>query len=208
MRARPEKRIISSYGSQGQGCAIPAWWGLRLSCCGLLVTRHGPQCQAGACPQTSKMCNKGRYEGAQHALPPSHFPPCKCPPCIVIIQHCRPKTCATRGCHTGTAQVEEVLPPAASVQGEAGEGDGAVGPRLLPGVVRVSCVQDLPRFDMPLLLGNFRYGAVRPGTCRAIWDRAMLPMVTWGRSHDASCTWVWRLVTLNPGKALYLRHLS
>lgn len=56
------------------------------------------------------------------------------------------------------AQVEEVLPAASPEQGEAGEGDGAVGPRLLPGVVRVSCVQDLPRFDMPLLLGNFRYG--------------------------------------------------
>ncbi|KXZ43010.1 hypothetical protein GPECTOR_107g155 [Gonium pectorale] len=47
----------------------------------------------------------------------------------------------------------------------AGADDSGAGPpgELLPGVVRVQCVQDLPRFDMPLLLGSFR-----SSTCNAV----------------------------------------
>ena len=39
------------------------------------------------------------------------------------------------------------------------EAVAAAAAALLPGVVRVTCVQDLPRFDMPLLLGTFRCGS-------------------------------------------------
>ncbi|GIL47851.1 hypothetical protein Vafri_4502 [Volvox africanus] len=40
---------------------------------------------------------------------------------------------------------------------------GEMAASLLPGVVRVQCVQDLPRFDLPLLLGSFR-----SSTCNAV----------------------------------------
>ncbi|KAG2436883.1 hypothetical protein HXX76_006402 [Chlamydomonas incerta] len=43
------------------------------------------------------------------------------------------------------------------------EAEQAAAAALLPGVVRVTCVQDLPRFDMPLLLGTFR-----SSTCNAV----------------------------------------
>ncbi|PNH02110.1 hypothetical protein TSOC_011936, partial [Tetrabaena socialis] len=45
----------------------------------------------------------------------------------------------------------------------AGEEPGEVAEVPLPGVVRVTCVQDVPRFDLPLLLGNFR-----SSTCNAV----------------------------------------
>ncbi|GIL89429.1 hypothetical protein Vretimale_18914 [Volvox reticuliferus] len=54
-------------------------------------------------------------------------------------------------------------PPSEQENTELAEKEGEMTASLLPGVVRVQCVQDLPRFDLPLLLGSFR-----SSTCNAV----------------------------------------
>ncbi|KAG2494831.1 hypothetical protein HYH03_007072 [Edaphochlamys debaryana] len=59
----------------------------------------------------------------------------------------------------------QTRPPGDEERPDAGEeaGAGAEVDARLPGVVRLQCVQDVPRFDMPLLLGSFR-----SSTCNAV----------------------------------------
>ncbi|GLI69644.1 hypothetical protein VaNZ11_014314 [Volvox africanus] len=59
---------------------------------------------------------------------------------------------------------EGLREPSSEQEGtELAEKAGEMAANLLPGVVRVQCVQDLPRFDLPLLLGSFR-----SSTCNAV----------------------------------------